>query len=77
MIFTGIYTLEFIIKLLALGRDYFDDGWNIFDFMIVVSAWMGIIALQIFNIDVGAVSTIIRSFRIARIIKIIKRLKEL
>ena len=66
-----------MIKLFALGRDYFDDGWNIFDFTIVVSAWMGIIALQIFNIDVGAVSTIIRSFRIARIIKIIKRLKEL
>ena len=77
LFFTFIYTLEFVIKLLALGRDYFNDGWNIFDFTIVVSAWMGIIALQIFNIDVGAVSTIIRSFRIARIIKIIKRLKEL
>ena len=66
-----------MIKLVALGGAYFNEGWNVFDFIIVVSAWAGIIALQIFNIDVGAVSTIIRSFRIARIIKIIKRLKEL
>ena len=65
------------MKLIALRADYFLEGWNVFDFIIVLSAWMGIIALQIFNIDVGAVSTIIRSFRIARIIKIIKRLKEL
>ena len=77
LLFTLIYTLEFVIKLFALRADYFLEGWNVFDFIIVLSAWMGIIALQIFNIDVGAVSTIIRSFRIARIIKIIKRLKEL
>ena len=72
-----IYTCEFVIKLIALRRDYFKDGWNVFDFMIVISAWMGIIALQVFQIDIGAVSTIIRSFRIARIIKIIRRMKEL
>ena len=76
-IFTVIYTLEFVIKLVAFKRDYFKEGWNVFDFVIVISAWMGIIALEVFHIDVGAISTIIRSFRIARIIKIIRRMKEL
>ena len=42
--FTLIYTLEFIIKLIAFKRDYFENGWNIFDFLIVVSAWFGIVA---------------------------------
>ena len=44
-IFTLIYTVESIIKITAFKRDYFTDGWNMFDFIIVVSAWSGIIAL--------------------------------
>ena len=75
--FTGIYTLEFLIKLIAFKKDYFYNGWNIFDFLIVVSAWVGIIATQVFNLDIGPISTVVRSFRISRILKIIKRLKEL
>ena len=76
-LFTLIYTFECVIKLLAFRGDYFKEGWNVFDFLIVISAWTGVIALQVFHVDVGAVSTIIRSFRIARIIKIIRRMKEL
>lgn len=33
--FTGIYTVEYIIKQIALGSLYFTDSWNIFDFIIV------------------------------------------
>ena len=76
-IFTGIYTVEMFIKLVAYGKAYFDDGWCIFDFLIVMSAWVGIILLQVFAIDVGSISTIIRSFRIARVLKLIKAAKNL
>ena len=76
-IFTGIYTVEMIIKMAAYGKAYFDDGWCIFDFLIVMSAWIGIILLQVFAIDVGSISTIIRSFRIARVLKLIKAAKNL
>ena len=75
--FTGIYTVEMIIKMVAFGKGYFDDGWCIFDFLIVMSAWIGIIALQVFQIDLGSISTIIRSFRIARVLKLIKAAKNL
>ena len=61
----------------AYGKGYFSDGWNNFDFLIVVSAWLGILLLQVFNIDLGSVSTIIRSFRIARVLKLIKAAKNL
>ena len=44
-IFTVIYTVECAIKITAFRRDYLSDGWNIFDFIIVLSAWSGIIAL--------------------------------
>ena len=75
--FTLIYTAECVIKITAMRSDYFRDGWNIFDFIIVVSAWSGIIALEVFSIDIGPVTTVIRAFRISRIIKIIGKLPGL
>jgi hypothetical protein len=35
-VFTGIFTLEAIIKILALSSQYFKSGWNNFDLFIVV-----------------------------------------
>lgn len=75
--FTVVYTIEMIVKMAAFGKGYFKDGWCLFDFIIVLSAWIGIILLQVFDIDVGSVSTIIRSFRIARVLKLIKTAKQL
>ena len=42
-IFTIIYTVEMFVKLIAFGKRYFADGWNVFDFSIVMSAWLGIL----------------------------------
>ena len=44
LVFNIIYTIEATIKMSAFGLDYFKDGWNSFDFVIVVSAWVGFIA---------------------------------
>ena len=76
-IFTAIYTLEFLIKVIAFKRAYFDEYWNVFDFTIVVSAAIGIILEGFFNIDIGNATTIIRSFRIARILKVVRFLPTL
>lgn len=36
-IFLVIYTLECAIKIIAFGiRNYFDEGWNVFDISLVV-----------------------------------------
>jgi hypothetical protein len=58
-------------------KGYFKDGWNIFDFVIVVMAWLGLIVEKAFKLNVGPVTTVIRSFRIARVFKMIRRFKEL
>ena len=42
-IFTVVYTIEMAIKLTAMGTAYFKDSWCLFDFIIVLSAWIGII----------------------------------
>ena len=75
--FTAVYSIEMIIKLISQKRDYFNDGWNVFDFVIVLSAWFGIVALTLFNFEIGPIATIVRSFRIARVLKLIKRARNL
>ena len=36
--FTSFFTLEAVLKLLALSKEYFDSGWNIFDLVIVIAS---------------------------------------
>lgn len=77
LIFNIIYTIEASVKLIAFDYDYFKDGWNIFDFIIVVAAWFGFISSKIEGLDIGASTNLIRIFRISRIFKIIKKNKDL
>lgn len=77
LVFNIIYTIEFAIKFIAFGLTYFSDGWNNFDFIIVMAAWLGMIANSIEGLDIGSLTTVIRSFRISRIFKIIKKYKNL
>lgn len=37
--FNVVYTIEAVLKLIAFGKAYFDNGWNVFDFFIVVATW--------------------------------------
>lgn len=52
-IFTGIFVFELIIKLLAFGKRYFKDPWNVFDLVIVVFTIVGIILGYSFNTSLG------------------------
>ena len=75
--FTGVYTVEMIIKLIAYKASYYHDGWNNFDFLIVFFAWVGLISQFMFNINVGALTTVVRAFRILRVLKLIRKAKSL
>lgn len=74
--FNIIYTIEAIIKLIAFGKNYFNDGWNKFDLTIVIVAWIGQILNNI-GLNIGASTTVIRSFRISRVFKIIRKYNNL
>ena len=34
--FSGLFILEAIIKIVAFGKRYFQDKWNLFDFVIAI-----------------------------------------
>ena len=77
IVFTLIYTVECVIKIIAYKMKYFHDGWNVFDFMIVVFAYVGLLSFHIFNINYSVLTTIVRAFRILRVLKLIHQAKNL
>ena len=76
-VFATVFTIEAIIKICALGKAYFKEGWNVFDFIIVLGTFLGIAVTEFANISVGSSATIIRAFRIFRVFRLIKRAKSL
>jgi Ion transport protein len=77
-IFVGIFTAEFGIKLIGYGERYFKDRWNTFDMIIVILTLVSIVYGQSSsNNQLGPQTTVIRSFRIARIFFLFKRNRAL
>jgi uncharacterized protein YebE (UPF0316 family) len=71
---TGIFIFEAFIKITALGRNYFRDAWNIFDFIIVVGS-LAFISPN-FKKQKNLI-TMIRAFRVGRVFKLFSKLKQL
>lgn len=60
-VFTGIFTAEMVLKLIALDPyEYFQQGWNIFDSIIVT---LSLVELGLANVQ-GL--SVLRSFRLVR-----------
>uniref|UniRef100_A0A4W3HUR4 Sodium channel protein type 4 subunit alpha B-like n=1 Tax=Callorhinchus milii TaxID=7868 RepID=A0A4W3HUR4_CALMI len=67
LVFTGIFTAEMIFKIIALDPYfYFQQGWNIFDSIIVS---LSLMELGLANVD-GL--SVLRSFRLLRVFKLAK-----
>lgn len=80
MIFTGLFTVEFMLKLAAFRfKNYFGDAWNVFDFIIVLGSFIDIIYTEVNQrLDASPGSPIIsinffRLFRVMRLIKLLSR----
>ncbi|XP_052873705.1 sodium channel protein 60E-like [Anopheles cruzii] len=63
-VFTSIFTLECILKVLALSKDFFLCGWNIFDLIIVSVSLLDLI----FELIEGL--TVLRGLRLLRVLKL-------
>lgn len=76
-VFAAVFLLEAVVKIFAFRVEYFKDGWNVFDFAIVVGTLAGTIINLSSSVKAGSSFTIVRSFRIGRIFRLIKRYKVL
>ena len=67
----GIFIVEAILKMVALWprmQDYFRDGWNIFDFMVIVFALIP---------ATGQFAMIARLARLLRVVRLISAIRDL
>lgn len=76
-VFTVIFICEAIVKIIAMGTLYFSDMWNIFDFFVVIVSISTILLDRMSTIPLGQSTTVIRAFRISKILRLIKRSKSL
>uniref|UniRef100_A0A1I8GT10 Voltage-dependent L-type calcium channel subunit alpha n=1 Tax=Macrostomum lignano TaxID=282301 RepID=A0A1I8GT10_9PLAT len=74
MIFTAIFTIEFLLKLIAFSfRNYFSDLWNVFDFIIVLGSYIDIITGKV---TAGKATISINFFRLFRAMRLVKLLNR-
>lgn len=73
----AIFTLEAIIKLFAMRVNYFKVTWNIFDFFVVVATLVITGIGFVIKGNFGVSTTILRSLRLGRVLKILRKFKKL
>jgi len=69
--FCFVFTLEAIFKMIALGWRYFTEGWNRFDFVIVIATDVSLIINLVTSVSVGPIAQVVRSFRVGRIVRLL------
>jgi len=70
-VFLGVFVVEALIKMAAVWprpRDYFADGWNVFDFTVIVVSVLP---------STGELATLARLARLFRILRLVSALPEL
>jgi len=65
-VFLIIFTIEAILKLIALDIQYFKEIWNWFDFVLVVLGYVGLVG------GLGPLASLLRIFRIVRIFRLVR-----
>ncbi|KAL8589095.1 hypothetical protein ACOMHN_017258 [Nucella lapillus] len=63
-VFSAVFILEAALKILALNKFYFFNGWNVFDLIIVIAS---IVDMGVENIN-GL--SVLRTFRLLRVVKL-------
>lgn len=78
MTFNVIFTIEAILKIYAARIAYFKEGWNLYDFIIVFATYF-FLTLDLTGVIAGFGSTtqILRLLRIGRVIRLIKKAKQI
>ena len=72
-VFTAIFLVEALIRLIGIGvTNYFKENWNRFDFFIALGSVLSIIITYNTEVKIYG-TTILRSFRFLRLLRLLKR----
>ena len=71
LVFTAFFCIEAVLKLVAYGPSYFNNGWNDFDFICVIASVADAL------LDLAGMATLFRVLRVLRVVKIARGLVAL
>ncbi|XP_042350013.1 sodium channel, voltage-gated, type I-like, alpha [Plectropomus leopardus] len=75
LVFIIIFTGECLLKMIALRQYFFTNGWNVFDFIVVILSIIGVFLSKL--IEAYFVSpTLFRVIRLARIGRVLRLIKS-
>ena len=76
--FLGVFTVEAAIKIIVYGNYYFENGWNTFDFTVVILTFVGVL-LEETNLfgSFGSTTSMMRTFRVFRVLRLAKSAKQI
>jgi voltage-dependent calcium channel L type alpha-1D len=69
--FSGVFALEATVKIVGLGKYYWKEPWNIFDFMVVLGTLFGMMYQMVGGSAVGTAASTVRSFRVGRLFRLV------
>ncbi|XP_056021116.1 sodium channel protein 1 brain-like isoform X8 [Ostrea edulis] len=76
ILFTTVFTLESVVKIIGLRHHYFRQPWNVFDFVVVILSLVGIVLADVLaNSFNPTLLRVLRVFRIGRVLRLIKAAK--
>jgi voltage-gated sodium channel len=73
-VFLGVFVVELVIRILAYGphlrgyRDFFREGWNVFDFVVIGAAFLP---------GLRENATLLRLIRLLRVVRVVSVLPDL
>ncbi len=70
-VFLGVFVVELVIRITAFGRrpqDFFRDGWNLFDFIVITAAFLPGIRDNV---------TLLRLVRLLRVVRVVSVMPDL
>lgn len=76
-VFMTVYALEAVMKIAFYGKEYFEDGWNRFDFGAVVGIIFFRILDSIINVDHNPLSVFYTLFLVLKLLSLFRVLKAL
>lgn len=72
-----IFFFELALKTIAFDKNYFKDNWNRFDFSVIILTFVTLIAENLNASTIGRATSILRSMRILKVLRLVKRFNRL
>lgn len=74
-IFTAVFIVEAVLKLVAFGKSYFESAWNKFDFFVVSASIVDLVLAALDSSALDSAKALPQLARVMRVLRVTRLLK--